>query len=111
MKVQFVLIILVFLIACGVPQAEYDKVVQRADSLQTELDAANIELAELKSGPESLLNEAKKYIAADNFDSAKLMLEVLLIQHPSSPEAIEGNQILADLTAGQMNTNDTVPNK
>jgi hypothetical protein len=99
MKVPFVLFILIFLIACGVPQADYDKLVQRADSLQAELDEANIELADIKSGPEMQLNEAKKYIAADNFEAAKLILEALMVQYPTSPQAIEANQIFADLNA------------
>ncbi|MBK7427052.1 MAG: hypothetical protein IPI60_08495 [Saprospiraceae bacterium] len=100
MKVLFVLIILVFLIACGVPQAEYDKVVQRADSLQTALDAAKIDLAELTSEPDMMLNEAKLFLSKDKIESARLTLEALLIQYPTAYEATEANQLLADLNAG-----------
>src|SRR5690606_27959098 len=101
----------VILIASGVPQAEYDQVVQKVDSLQAELDAANIELAEFKSAPEIFLHDAKRYLAADNFEAAKLMLEALIIQHPNSSYTIEANQMLADLESGQMNNTDTLPEK
>lgn len=92
-RVFFIISILpiFFLLGCGVPQSDYDK-------LEKDYEAVRAELDELLNGELRLIALIERYYDARNFSEAKRNIQLLYENHPSSSRNAEFQNLLDAIT-------------
>lgn len=90
-KTLFLTILILILQSCGggIPQSEYDKVVQENIALKAEVE-------DLKFGADKLFKDAKSFFSNQKYKEAKSKLSILIEKHPTSSEAIEAKKLIKD---------------
>ncbi len=90
MKIKSIIygiVVLTIVSSCGVPQADYDKLMAENERLKTELD-------ECKFGAEKIVAEVEKAYAGKDYALARQNIEMLYEKHPESPKNIEFKELL-----------------
>lgn len=80
------------LLSCGIPEAEYNKVIAENVNLKYELEQCQL-------SPDKLLGKAKLAFEENNFDESKEQIDLLFQNHPGAPELEEAKTILASIDA------------
>lgn len=78
-KIYFLIFILTVLSSCGVPQADYDKLLTENEKLKNELD-------ECKFGAEKIIAAVEKAYIEHDYSLARKHIETLYQKHPESPK-------------------------
>lgn len=86
----FLFCIMLFLVSCGVPKSEYEKLKSENQKLKSELD-------ECKNGADRLIAQVEKSYKENNFIEAKRNIELLSNNHPESPKNKEFDVLLKDI--------------
>jgi hypothetical protein len=87
---QILIVILLLISSCGIPQKEFDE-------LKTENQKLLADLEDCQFGADKLLNKAKSYIETKDFANSKIELNLLLEKHPGSNEAITAKELLENV--------------
>lgn len=88
-----------FLAGCGPSQQELDLALNRAEKLEVQVQALQVELEELKFGAPRLLGQAKAASEAGDDDEAKRLITELLDRHAGAPESKEATELNAQIDA------------
>ncbi len=80
-----------FLLGCGVPQSDYDK-------LEKDYEDVRAELEELLNGEVRLIALVERHYKAKNFSEAKRNIQLLYEKHPSSSKNKEFQNLLNIIT-------------
>jgi hypothetical protein len=78
------------LTGCGVSQSDYDTLNAENEKLKKELD-------ELRYGADRLLTSGKEFMNRKDYVHARNALELLVKSHPGSKQAMEAENLLAEL--------------
>lgn len=81
------IILLAMLTYCGIPKAEYEKVVSENKKLQTDLD-------ECINGADRIIAQIEKSYNTQDYKATKLNIALLSEKHPESPRNIEFKELL-----------------
>ena len=81
------IVVLAIVSGCGVPQADFDKLKEQNEQLQTELE-------ECQNGAEKLIAAIEKFYSEKAFVQARQSIEKLYEKHPESPKNEEFKKLL-----------------
>lgn len=85
----------VFLLgSCGVSQDNYDEVTAKNAKLLSENKRLKKELEDCRFGAERLLSQADTFFENHEYEKCKSIVNVLLMKHPGSPEAVKARELL-----------------
>jgi len=82
---------------CGVPDHQYQDLLDKNFELQKRIDTLSAQLNDLKFGPSSILKKAKLAIRNEQYDSAQLLLFKITNKYYQSKEATKAQNILKEI--------------
>jgi hypothetical protein len=93
-SIIYVIGIMTVLSSCGIPQADYDKVIAENKELKTNIETTSSELDECKNGAEKTVAKVLKSYSEKDFITAKENIKKLSDKHPESPKNSEFKKLL-----------------
>ncbi len=88
---------LIFIIGCGIPQAEYDRIKKENEKLK-------YEIAECELTPEEMLSKAYSQYKSEEYAYSRKRIKILLAKYANSDEAEKGRILLKKVEAKILET-------
>jgi len=98
----YVIGIMTIVSSCGIPQADYDKLIAENKDLKTNIDLVTSELDECQNGAEKTVAKVLKAYSEKDYGTAKVNINKLSEQHPESPENTEFKKILEKIEKDEL---------
>jgi hypothetical protein len=89
----YVIGIMTIVSSCGIPQANYDKVIAENQDLKTNIEKITSELDECQNGAEKTVAKVLKAYSEKDYSTAKENINRLSEKHPESPKNAEFQEL------------------
>lgn len=90
----YVIGIMIIVSSCGIPQADYDKVISENEDLKTSMEKVISELDECQNGAEKTVAKVLQAYSEKDYATAKENINRLSEKHPESPKNAEFKKLL-----------------
>lgn len=90
----YIIGIMTIVSSCGIPQAEYDKVIAENKDLKTNIEKITSELDECQNGAEKTVAKVLKAYSEKDYLTAKENINKLSEKHPESSKNVEFKKLL-----------------
>jgi hypothetical protein len=93
----YVIGVMTIVSSCGIPQADYDKVIAENKDLKTNIEKVTSELDECQNGAEKTIAKVLKAYSEKDYVTAKENISKLSEKHPESPKNAEFKGLLESI--------------
>jgi hypothetical protein len=98
----YVIGIMTIVSSCGIPQADYDKVIAENENLKTGIEKVTSELDECQNGAEKTVAKVLKAYSEKDYATAKENINRLSEKHPESPKNAEFKKLLETIKKDEL---------
>lgn len=88
--------------SCGIPQADYDKVIAENQDLKTNIEKITSDLDECQNGAEKTVAKVLKAYSEKDYATAKENINSLSEKHPESPKNAEFQKLLETIEKDEL---------
>jgi cell division septum initiation protein DivIVA len=101
----YVIGIMTIISSCGIPQDDYDKIIEENKDLKTNIEKITSELDECQNGAEKTVAKVLKAYSEKDYISAKENINRLSEKHPESPKNAEFKTLLETIKKEELALN------
>ena len=98
----YVIGIMTIVSSCGIPQADYDKVIAENQDLKTNIEKITSDLDECQNGAEKTVARVLKAYSEKDYATAKENINRLSEKHPESPKNAEFQKLLETIEKDEL---------
>jgi hypothetical protein len=98
----YVIGIMTIVSSCGIPQADYDKVITENQGLKTNIEKITSDLDECQNGAEKTVAKVLKAYSEKDYANAKENINRLSEKHPESPKNTEFQKLLVTIEKDEL---------
>lgn len=88
--------------SCGIPQADYDKIIAENQDLKTNIEKITSDLDECQNGAEKTVAKVLKAYSEKDYTTAKENINRLSEKHPESPKNAEFQKLLETIEKDEL---------
>ncbi len=98
----YIIGIMTIVSSCGIPQADYDKLIAKNQDLKTNIEKITSDLDECQNGAEKTVAKVLKAYSEKDYATAKENISRLSKKHPESPKNAEFQELLETIEKDEL---------